>query len=286
LLIVLFAMGFSVMNTGFWAIVSVMVVSFARPRRFWPKWKDMIEGFVDGGVQGAKMGCICALIGLLVQTFISSGLGLNLTSGIATWSHGSLFICCLILWVTTVIAGMAGVSVAAYFTAAAFAVPVLVDLGVPFAVAHFFIVFPAAFSTITPPVALVSLVASQIAECKYTSAALETCKVAAPGFIIPFLFVYSPSLLLLESPLNPVFWIDNLAIVIGFLDMQVGFVGFLLRPLGVLERGVLFAASVALIFYITLRLPFLLFAGVLLTAAALTWQLAKRKRVDMDGVRI
>jgi TRAP-type uncharacterized transport system fused permease subunit len=181
LLIVLFAMGFSVMNTGFWAIVSVMVVSFARPRRFWPKWKDMIEGFVDGGVQGAKMGCICALIGLLVQTFISSGLGLKLTSGIATWSHGSLFICCLILWVTTVIAGMAGVSVAAYFTAAAFAVPVLVDLGVPFAVAHFFIVYPAAFSTITPPVALVSLVASQIAECKYTSAALETCKVAAPA---------------------------------------------------------------------------------------------------------
>lgn len=160
------------------AIVTAIITSYIAPRRFWPTLRQLIQGFADGAVSGVQVGCVCATIGMMVQTFNASGIGIKLTSGIQNWSGGILLIALLIIYGASIVAGMVGVTVAAYFTAAAFAVPALVEMGVPYAVAHLFIVYPASFATITPPVALASLVASRIANTKYGITAIESCNEA------------------------------------------------------------------------------------------------------------
>ncbi len=188
IIITLLIQGKSVMVCGFWAIISVIVMSYLAPKRHRPKFRELIGGFVEGAKQGAQMGACCAVIGMLVCTFTTSGMGVKLTSGIESWSHGSLFLALLILYIASIIAGMAGVSVAAYFTAAAFAVPALQKLGIAYATAHFFCVYPASYSTITPPVALTTLVGTQISGTPYGKTAIECCKICGVSFLAPFLF--------------------------------------------------------------------------------------------------
>jgi TRAP-type uncharacterized transport system fused permease subunit len=169
----------------------------------------------------------------------------------------------LILWVGVIIAGMVGVSVAAYLTAAAFAVPVLQKLGVPFEIAHFFISYPAAFTLLTPPVALVSLVAAQIANANYKKTAIESCKIAVTAFFLPFLFVYAPSLLLIGDPLTFGFWADILIIFFGAVAMEIAFVGYLGSDLRMIESVCVFVASLFMLIYPIVRIPAFAFGGLI-----------------------
>jgi TRAP-type uncharacterized transport system fused permease subunit len=150
---------------------------------------------------------------------------------------------------------MAGVSVAAYFTAAAFAVPALVKMGVPFAIAHFFIVYPASFSTITPPVALASLVASRIAGTKYGPTAIESCKVASVGFLTPFLFVYAPAILLTESVTDIRAWVDILLVVMLTASTLFFWVGHFMTKLSALDRLLFRISPFAVSAFLILRDP-------------------------------
>jgi TRAP transporter 4TM/12TM fusion protein len=255
LIIVLLARNNSVMTCAFWAIIAVIVTSFIAPKRFRPSFKQLFNGFIDGTVSGVQVGCICAIIGMLVATFTASGLGIKLTSGIEVWSNGRLLVALAILYFASIVAGMAGVSVAAYFTAAAFAVPALVKMGVPFAIAHFFIVYPASFSTITPPVALASLVASRIAGTKYGPTAIESCKVASVGFLTPFLFVYAPAILLTESVTNIWTWIDILLVVMLTASTLFFWVNYFMTKLNIFERVLFLISPCAVFVFLILRNP-------------------------------
>lgn len=227
---------------------------------------------MDGAISGVQVGCVCATIGMMVQTFNASGIGIKLTSGIETWSGGSL----LIVYVASIVAGMVGVTVAAYFTAAAFAVPALVKMGVPFAVAHFFIVYPASFATITPPVALASLVASRIANTKYGTTALESCKVAAVGFLTPFLFIYSPALLLTESFANPWTWIDLILILILMVSAQFCWVGYCMTTLNMAERLAFLGAAAFICVFVIQRHPIWMILALAIFAGNLILQFVRR----------
>ena len=280
MIIFLFARGYSVMNVAFRVIVTVIVMSFLTPKSYRPKFRDLIRGFIDGGISGAQVGCVCAVIGLLVATFTSSGLGIKLTSGIDTWSGGSLFVALMILYVVSIIAGMAGVSVAAYFTAAAFAVPVLVKMGVPFALAHFFIVYPAAFSTITPPVALVSLVASRQAGSPYGLTAIESCKVAATGFLMPFMLIYAPAVTMATSFASLWTWLDIILLGLMFTYLQFIWCNYMLTPTNILEKLLLITSSITLLLFFGRRNHILLLIGVGALIAVTATQIIKlyRKR--------
>ncbi len=284
LIIVLFAFGFSVPTVAFWAIISVIVTSVMTPKAYRPKFKDYIDGLIDGGISGAKVGCVCSVIGMLVATFTSSGLGIKLTSGIETWSGGSMFVALVILYITSIVAGMAGVSTAAYFTAAAFAVPVLLEMGIPYAMAHFFTVYPAAFSTITPPVALVSLVASKQAGSKYGPTAIESCKVAATGFLMPFLMVYAPAVCLMSDAANPWTWIDIVLVIVVNLAFQVVWCGHLFAKMSMLERVLLAIGCCATIVFFAERYLFLLMIGIVAMAAVLVVQFIRRPKNSGGGV--
>jgi TRAP transporter 4TM/12TM fusion protein len=272
--------GYSVSFVAFWAIICVLVVSNLVPKKYRPNFKDVLDGFLEGGISGAKIGSISAVIGIMLATFTGSGMGIKLSIGIGTWSGGVLFFALLIIWVVCVLLGMIGVSAVAYYTTAAFAVPVLVKMGMAYETSHFFIVFPTAFALITPPIATVSIVASQLAEADYMKTAIEAVKASAAAFILPFLFAYSPTLLMQISVFTAEYWLDLTAIIFALLALQVIGASYLLTDVNILEKLLLICASAMLILYIPLNSAFLYVFGVAAAIAVVLMQVSKVKKIS------
>ncbi len=285
LIVVMMAAGFSVNYIGFWAIVTTVGISLIR-KKTRPTLKQFVNGFVSGTVQAAGIGVTTAAVGIILATLTMSGLSVKLVLGIETWSLGSLFLALVLVQVITVAMGCAGASITAYMIVTIFAVPALQKMGVPFDIGHFFAMFISVFAFLTPPVALVSLITAKIAEAPYMKTAKESCKAAVAGFLIPYMFVYCPVLLL--KPREPVF--AAVAIIASFLCLigfQISFVGYLFSDLNLRERGIFFLG--ALVNFISLiQRDFILAAvGAGIMVAAVLWHRARvvsKPRVQLEGL--
>lgn len=278
LIIYLLWSGYSVAYTAFWAIICVIVVSNLVPKKFRLNFKDTLNGLVEGAISGSKIGAISAVVGIMLATFTGSGLGLKLSMSIETWSGGVMFFALLIIWAVAVMLGMIGVAVTAYYMAAAFMVPVLVEMGIPYETAHFFIVFPTAFALMTPPIAMVSIVASRIAESDYIKTSIEAVKAAIAAFILPFLFVYSPALLMQTSFSSSEFWFDISAVIIALVAIQVISAGYLITKTHLPENILLVCTSILCILYLPLDSMYLYGAGILSMVLFVLIQILKVKK--------
>jgi TRAP-type uncharacterized transport system fused permease subunit len=278
LIIYMLARGIPVTRTACYAIIAVIVCSYATKKEYRPKIKKIIAGFSSGAIDGAKMACCCACIGTLVTTFGYSGLSVKLASSIQTISGGSLFIVIIIIYIISIIAGMCGVAAAAYFTIAVFSVSVLTNMGISYNVAHFFSAYPSFFATLTPPVALVSLLASKMAGTKYGSTALESCKVSITGFIMPFFFCYAPAICLSADMSDIWSWVDIGVIVFGSLVLQVFWCRYMFTRMNFIEMAIAGATVVLLFLFIGQSYLFMLVGGAAGCAVLLVLQLIKFRK--------
>lgn len=255
------AKGSSVTRTAFYAIMVTIVCGLLTKKEYRPSVKDIVMGISSGAIDGAKMACCCACIGTLVTTFDISGLSVKLAASIQALGGGALFLVILIIYIISTIAGMCGVAAAAYFTIAAFSVSVLTKMGISYNVAHFFSAYPSFFSTLTPPVALVSLVASRLAGSKYGKTAIESCKVAFTGFIMPFLLCYTPAICLATDMSSIWAWLDVVTIIFTMLCVQVVFCKYLLQNMNVVELVAGIAGVTMLLLFCGEKYLFLLVGG-------------------------
>lgn len=261
-IVALLIMGKSVMYVAFWAIITAIAVSLIRKEKR-PSLGAIINGFVEGAKSGAGLGASVACVGLLATTFTTSGLGVKLASGIEGWSGGHFFPALIIIWGICVLLGFGGLSLSAYLIVSIFAISPLLKLGVPFEIAHFFIMFVSVFAFITPPVAVVALVAARLSGASYLGSSIESTKVAIAGFLLPFFFVYCPILLL--KPQN-LFWeiLGILAMSLCLVSLQIGFVGHYMKECSLWERILSGIAGVLLFTFFPLKNYFLFFLGVAL----------------------
>jgi TRAP transporter 4TM/12TM fusion protein len=242
LIVVMLMIGYSVNYIGFWAIVSTVGISLIR-KKTRPTLMQFVNGFTSGAVQAAGIGVTTAAVGLVLATLTMSGLSVKLVLGIENWSGGSLFLALIMIQVLIVAMGCAGASITAYMIASIFAVPALEKMGVPFVIGHFYAMFISVFAFLTPPVALVSLITAKIAEAPYIKTAKESCKAALAGFLIPYIFVFCPVLLL--HPREPVFAIVAVTMSLLLLtSFQIAFVGYFVSDCTLIERGIFFVAAV------------------------------------------
>jgi TRAP-type uncharacterized transport system fused permease subunit len=196
-----------------------------------------------------------------MATVTMSGLGVKLSSGIQVWSGGILFVGLVIIAVVCVIMGFGGPSLTAYFIVSMFATPALMKMGIGFEQSHFFTMFFAVFAFLTPPVALVALIAAKLAEAPYIPSAIEATKAAIGGFIIPFMFIYSPILLL--QPQEP--FEAALAVVASvtcLFALEVGFVGYYLTDCTFGQRLLAAAAGLSLFIFFILNSHILFLVGI------------------------
>jgi len=215
--------------------------------------RDIVERAAHAGVrtldQGVQMTLVVAAAtaaaGIIIGVMSVTGLGLRFTSIVTSLSGGYLIIALLLTVVTSIILGMGLPTTAAYIVLASLGAPALVNFGVDLLAAHLFILYFGVISGLTPPIMLAVFAASAISEADPWETATEALKIAAIGFIIPFLFVYGPELLLKGTVVEIV--ISSVTAFVGVVFLASGTQGYLLRDLGVPSRAVIIVGAMALL---------------------------------------
>lgn len=280
-IVALLMAGFSVMYAGFWAIVSSVAVALIR-KKTRPSIGKFIDGFTKGAVGGAGIGASMACISMLAATFTMTGLGIKLTYGMEQWSGGYLLAGLAIIWTLCILLGAGGIGFATYIVISIFAAPALVQMGVPFIQAHFFIFFATVFVGVTPPMAPAAIIGSKLAQASYMRTAFETLKIAAVGLLLPFAFVYAPIMLL--QPVNPYAEIITLiSFVIALLALQTGSVGYFLRDCSWLERILLLVGGLFLLVFVPVQNYILFAIGMGLPVLVTVWQWRKSRSFSKES---
>lgn len=240
-LVGLLAWGYSPMMSAFWAIITLVVLSFREPStRISPV--DLFIAFESGVRAAMPVTVACACAGIIIGSIFVSGLGLKFTTEVVNLADGNLFVLLSLTGIAAIILGMGMTTTAVYITVAALIVPALEQLGVVPISAHLFAFYFGVVSTITPPVALASFAAAAIAGSPPMATAVESARIGIAKYLVPFAFVYSPALLF-EGPL----WLTVLATCFAFValwGLSVWLEGWYKGPVNPVLRQVIGALSV------------------------------------------
>jgi TRAP transporter 4TM/12TM fusion protein len=232
-LIGLLIIGYTAMTAGFWSIVSVILLSFLKVKTRMSV-VDILSA-LEGGIKSTVPVTIaCACAGVIIGSVFVSGLGLKFTQSVIDLSGGNLFPLLCLTAVAAIILGMGMTTTAVYITVAALIVPSLVKAGILPVAAHMFAFYFGVVSSITPPVALASFAAAAIAKSPPMATAFESSKVGIAKYIVPFAFVYNPSLLL-QGPIIISLY-SFLSVLTAYWAMTLGLEGWLKGPLSIGKR--------------------------------------------------
>ncbi|HVL34543.1 MAG TPA: TRAP transporter fused permease subunit [Burkholderiales bacterium] len=291
-------MGFSPLASVFWATVVSGVTSLLRrdtslipydvlagraplARGLWNS--GLVRALSGGSVGVLNVAATCAGAGIIVGTVTLTGLGLKFSSIVLAYAGGSLFLTALYTALIVWIVGLAVPVTASYIICAVIAAPALITLGVPDFAAHMFIFYYAVLSEVSPPTALSPFAAAAITGGDPYKTTLQCWKYTTPAFLVPFMFVLDPSgqgLLLTGSfkTLGAADW-TSIAVVtftaaVGIMALAGGLQGWFFRKTSRLERWMLVAAGLALVYPTTLAD----IAGFTLFVLVMLLQFVTRKR--------
>ena len=240
-LVGLLAWGYSPMMSAFWAIVTLVVLSFRDPlTRMSPV--DLLAALESGVRAAMPVTVACGCAGIIIGSIFVSGLGLKFTNEVINIADGNLLVLLALTGVAAIILGMGMTTTAVYITVAALIVPSLIHLKVEPMAAHMFAFYYGVVSTITPPVALASFAAAAIAGSSPMGTAVESARIGIAKYLVPFAFVYNPALLF-EGPL----WLTCLSAVSAFISLwglSVVLEGWFKGPLNPAMRAVIGVLSI------------------------------------------
>ncbi|MBN8410653.1 TRAP transporter permease [Halomonas cupida] len=244
ILIATLFMGYSVIRAGTLAMVSAAVVSWLTPH--WMGPKALLRALELGARMSVPLIAVCACAGIIVGVISLTGVGARFASmllGIADTSH---FLALFFAMCISILLGMGMPTTAAYAVAASVVAPGLQQIGISPLVSHFFVFYYAVLSAITPPVALAGYAAAAISNTNALKTAATSFKFGLAAFIVPFMFFYSPALLMQGA-----WWeIVRVAVTasIGIYLLAAALQGyFLAAPVGLVARLVLGVAALAMI---------------------------------------
>nr|WP_261396075.1 TRAP transporter fused permease subunit [Halomonas sp. DP8Y7-1] len=244
ILIATLFMGYSVIRAGTLAMVSAAVVSWLTPH--WMGPKALLRALELGARMSVPLIAVCACAGIIVGVISLTGVGARFASmllGIADTSH---FLALFFAMCISILLGMGMPTTAAYAVAASVVAPGLQQIGISPLVSHFFVFYYAVLSAITPPVALAGYAAAAISNTNALKTAATSFKFGLAAFIVPFMFFYSPALLMQGA-----WWeIVRVAVTasIGIYLLAAALQGyFLAAPVGLAARLVLGVAALAMI---------------------------------------
>ncbi|PIB26060.1 hypothetical protein BFP76_13950 [Amylibacter kogurei] len=190
--------GRTAQNAGFYAMLVALILclvlfkQFRNPAAWW-------DAMVRAGMTSASLIVIVISVGLVIGIVNMTGIGLAFADAIRAASGGSLFFALILVMLGCLVMGMGVPSVTAYLILALVMGPVLEQLGLPKIAAHMFMLYFGVLSVVTPPVALAAFAAAPIAGARPMETGFTAVRLAIAGFVIPFLFVYRPEILLIEN---------------------------------------------------------------------------------------
>jgi TRAP transporter 4TM/12TM fusion protein len=205
-----------------------------------------LHALVEGARHAVPVGIACALVGVIIGVVSLTGIASTFAGYILAVGQDNLFLSLVLTMVTCLVLGMGIPTIPNYIITSSIAAPALLDLGVPLIVSHMFVFYFGIMADLTPPVALACFAAAPIAKEKGLKISLWAIRIAIAGFIIPFMAVYDPALMLQSGGvLETVYVVLKATVAIGIWG--VIFTGYLLQNLYWWERVLGFIAGGCLI---------------------------------------
>ncbi|NEX47286.1 TRAP transporter permease [Pseudotabrizicola algicola] len=212
------------------------------------------DALADGAKTALPVGIACALVGIIIGTMTLTGAANTFGQFIVGVGESSLFLSLVLTMITCIVLGMGIPTIPNYIITSSIAGPALLELGVPLIVSHMFVFYFGILADLTPPVALACFAAAPIAKERGLTISLNAVKIAAAGFVIPFMAVYTPALMLQNGgPLAEaigfipavIYIVTKALLAIGLWGVAV--IGWLGTPLALWQRALAMLAAGALV---------------------------------------
>ncbi len=207
---------------------------------------ELVKSLHNGARSALGVAIACAVIGLVVGVATMTGFGVKLSSAITSLAHGNMFLTLVFTMVSSLVLGMGVPTIPTYIITSTMAAPALAIYGVPPLVAHMFVFYFGLLADLTPPVALAAFAGAGIAKADPTKTGFTAVRLALAGFIVPFIFVYDNSLMLLNTTLQGAVEITLTALA-GIVLLGAGAIGYFVIRAKFYERVVFIAAALCLI---------------------------------------
>ena len=234
-----------------------------------------LKSFISAGKAAVEIILICAIAGMIIGLVARSGLSFGLGFFLVQLGKSSLLLLLIVTAVVCIVMGMGLPTVGVYLLLASLAAPPLVELGLNPMAAHLFVLYFGMLSMLTPPVAIAAFVAANLAKADAMRTALEAVRIGWPAYLIPFIFIATPELLLNGSlPMILIMFVKSL---IGVAIITSGIVGFWKVELNSFERLLLMISGIIVLLPVSLadEIAWLIFGSVLITFG-IFWRSAKR----------
>lgn len=237
--------GTTPIKAALFGILSAVIVGMIR-KETRMNLKTLLEALEMGakGALGVAIACACA--GIIVGTVTLTGLGLKMGNGLVDLAGGYLLPTLVLTMISSLILGMGAPTTANYIITSTIAAPALLKLGVNPLTAHMFVFYFGIIADITPPVALAAFAGSAIAKSDPIKTALNASKLAIAAFLIPYMFVLNPQLLLINTTGLEIVQI-TITSLIGMLGIGIAMQGYMMGKVNWILRIVFLLGGLALI---------------------------------------
>jgi len=231
-------------GAALWALFSVAPVSWLR-RETRMSLRSIIKAMEQGARTALMIVSVCACAGLIIGVVTLTGLGMKLSSALIALSGGSTLILLILTMITCLILGMGLPTTVSYIILAVIVAPTLIQLGIVPIASHLFIFYFGVLALVTPPIAAAAYVGAGIADGEPMETCIIGVKLGLAAFIVPYMFIYNQSLLLMGSTFEIL--LSVCTALVGIVSLAVGVQGFMFQAINSVQRILAIAGAIFLI---------------------------------------
>lgn len=267
----LLAGGYSPAKAAFHTIWFTLVLSFL-DRNTWLNRDKLLSIFTDSLVNASLIAAVLAGAGMIVSVLTRTGVALSFSSILVSASQGVLLLAMVLIFVVVSVLGTGIPTTAAYVIGVTVGAQALGNFGVPLLAAHLFVFYYSVLADMTPPDAVTSFAAANLAKSDPMATGIEGFKLGIAGFLVPFAFVYQPALLLDGSYLQIIY--STATTAFGVICLASGVIGGFFGKLNPMQRAGMIGGAFLLVF----GSQYLTIAGLALCLGSITSSYFKNAR--------
>ncbi len=258
-------------------INSITDIIMKRKIRF--TFSDLIDVFVNAARNIISVAVACAMAGIIIGVITLTGLGLKIGAGLISISGGISLLLLFLTMISSIILGMGVPTTANYLITSTIAASAIIGLGYKPLAAHMFVFYFGIIADVTPPVALAAMAGAAIAKSDPLKTGIEATKLSIGAFIIPYMFIFNPDILMIDTTISDIIPI-LITSLIGMFAVSAGLEGYVFRKCNAIER-ILFIISGLLSIYPEFYTDII---GISIIIILIIVQIATRNKNNMNKI--
>lgn len=245
IIVYLLVAGYTPIRAALGGIVSSIIVAGLR-KETRLSFFDIVDGLEKGARNALTVIAACASAGIIIGVVTQTGLGLKMGSMLVSVANGNLMLTLFFTMLTSLVLGIGVPTTANYVITSTIAAPALVMLNVPVLAAHMFVFYFGIIADVTPPVCLAAVAGAGVAKAEPMRTGVNAARLAIAAFIIPYIFIYSPQLLLINATFLTIV-LTVATSIIGIIAVASGLTGFFSTRMTLIGRLLFISGGILLV---------------------------------------